>query len=122
MARILIVDDSPVLRRSLRRVLEAEVGITVCAEASNGREAIETARDSNPDLIVLDLSMPVMNGLDAAPHLKHLLPAVPIVMFSSFDSSWLLELAQAAGIATVVGKESPERLVVAIRTLVRAAA
>ena len=121
MARILIVDDSPDLRRSLRRVLESE-GMTVCAEAANGREAIEAACDSNPDLIVLDLSMPVMNGLDAAPRLKQLLPTVPIVMFTSFGEKWVLILAQAAGISTVVGKESPQKLVAAVRSLLRKAA
>ena len=80
--RILIVDDSDQLRKALRAALESELGVT-CTEARNGRDAVNRARELNPDLIVLDLSMPVMNGLDAAPHLKRLLPAVPIVMFTS---------------------------------------
>ena len=69
----------------------------MCAEACNGREAIDQALVFRPDLIVLDLSMPLMNGLDAAPRLKRLMPVVPIVMFTSFDVKVVLGLALAAG-------------------------
>ena len=119
---ILIVDDSAAVRRSLCGLFENEVGIAVCAEASNGREAIDQARIFHPDLIVLDLSMPVMGGLEAAPHLKRLLPAVLIVMFTSFDGKELLALALVAGISMVVGKESPGKLVAAVRSLLAATA
>jgi chemotaxis response regulator CheB len=61
--RILIVDDNPVIRDTLREVLEQESGWEVCGEAANGREGIEKAQQLKPDLIVLDLSMPVMNGI-----------------------------------------------------------
>lgn len=120
--RILIVDDSAVVRRSLRNLLEDEAGLAVCAEASNGREAIDQARKLQPDLIVLDLSMPVMNGLDAAPVLKRLWPAIPIVMFTSFDGHGVSALALAAGVSAVVQKGSPGRLIAAIRDLLRIAA
>ena len=97
--------------------MESKLGVT-CTEARNGRDAVNRVLELNPDLIVLDLSMPVMSGLDAAPHLRRLLPAVPIVMFTTFNGSGVLALALAAGISTVVGKESPDKLVAAVRTLI----
>jgi CheY-like chemotaxis protein len=116
--RILIVDDSDRVRKALRAALEAKLLGVTCTEATDGRDAINRALELNPDLIVLDLSMPVMGGLEAAPHLKRLLPAVPIVMFTNFDGNRLLALARAAGISTVVGKDSPDGLVAVIRTLI----
>ena len=116
--RILIVDDSDRVRKALRAALEAKLLGVTCTEATDGRDAINRALELNPDLIVLDLSMPVMGGLETAPHLKRLLPAVPIVMFTNFDGNRLLALARAAGISTVVGKDSPDGLVAVIRTLI----
>ena len=116
--RILIVDDSDRVRKALRAALEAKLLRVTCTEATDGRDAITRALELNPDVIVLDLSMPVMGGLEAAPHLKRLLPAVPIVMFINFDGNRLLALDRAAGISTVVGKDSPEGLVAVIRTLI----
>jgi len=94
--QILIVDDSDMVRKALRTTLEAELGET-CTQAIDGRDALNRAVELNPDVMVLDLSMPRMNGLDAAPHLKRLLPAVPLVMFSSFAGEAVLALALAAG-------------------------
>ena len=75
--RILIVDDLPELRKLIRAFLEEELGFHVCGEAIDGFDAIEKAKDLKPDLIVLDLSMPRMNGLEAAPRLKKILPKTP---------------------------------------------
>jgi DNA-binding NarL/FixJ family response regulator len=83
---ILIVDDSPVLRKTLRQTLEQGGAWEVCGEAADGREAIKQAQRLKPDLVVLDLSMPVMNGLEAAHELKRLLPSLPLVMFTTFDT------------------------------------
>jgi len=74
---ILIVDDSAVVRKTLRQTLEWQKGWEVCGEAANGRDGIETAQRLKPDLVLLDFSMPVMNGLEAARELKRLLPYVP---------------------------------------------
>jgi len=78
--RILVVDDSPLIRRSLWSLFEEKPDWTVCGEAENGSDAIDKAQKLHPDLIVIDLSMPVMNGIDATRILKRLMPAVPIVM------------------------------------------
>jgi CheY-like chemotaxis protein len=118
---ILIVDDNPVIRRSLRVIFEQE-GWHVCGEASNGREAIAKAEELNPDLIVLDLSMPVMNGMEAAPHLRKALPHVPIVVFSVYASAIPEEEVAAAGITAVVSKADNVRSLVKLaRNLMQAA-
>ena len=120
---ILIVDDSALLRRIIRETLEQQNGWEVSGEAANGREAIEKAQELRPDLIVLDLAMPVMNGLEAARALKRLLPRVPVLMFTNFDAAPLKREALAAGIRAVVSKSgSLQSLVSAIQGLLEPAA
>ena len=85
--RILIVDDNPVVRRILCRIFEVEEGYDVCAEAANGKEAMELARKYKPDLIILDLALPDMSGFDAASELKRLLPDVPIILFTQHSET-----------------------------------
>jgi two-component system chemotaxis response regulator CheY len=82
---VLIVDDNAFVRRALRKLLTRELGVNIC-EAQNGKEAIDKARELQPDLIVLDVSMPLMNGLEAARAIKGLLPAMPIILYSAFLS------------------------------------
>jgi CheY-like chemotaxis protein len=81
---ILVADDNPKIRESLCRLFEAVEGYDVCAQAANGREAIDLALKHRPHLIILDLSMPVMNGLAAARELKKLMPDVPIILFTQY--------------------------------------
>ncbi len=71
---VLIVDDVELIRRALCELFKSEADFDVCGEAENGQEAIEKAQELHPDLIVLDLSMPIMNGIDAARVLKTLMP------------------------------------------------
>jgi len=83
MARtVLVADDSRIIRQTLCRIFEAEENYDICAEATNGQDAIELALKHRPELIILDFSMPVMNGMDAAKELKQLMPAVPIILFT----------------------------------------
>ena len=121
---ILIVDDSEQVRTSLRGMLEDDrTGLSVrCEEASDGRQGITKALQLNPDLIVLDLSMPIMNGLDAAYELKRLLPEVPILMYTSHAGPSLQELASSVGIDKVIDKATPRGLLLAIRALLNLAA
>src|ERR1700733_8075893 len=84
--RILVVDDSSAIRRAFRLLIEQRPGWIVCGEADNGQIAIEKFRDLSPDLVVRDLSMPVMNGLEAARTISHIDPAVPMVMCTLFRS------------------------------------
>jgi|SRR5580704_7923317 YesN/AraC family two-component response regulator len=81
---ILVADDSPIILKALCPILEAEQDYDLCAEATNGQEAIELALKHPPELIILDFSMPVMNGMDAARELRKLLPHVPIIPFTQY--------------------------------------
>src|ERR1700694_3834478 len=84
----------------------------VCGEASNGKKAIAKALELHPDLIVLDLSMPVMNGLDAARELKQLMPTVPLIMYSSFGDTFAEQQARLVGISELVSKSQPAAILV----------
>jgi DNA-binding NarL/FixJ family response regulator len=105
--RILIVDDSSQVRGVMRKVFEAEPGWLVCGEASNGKEGVEMAERVHPNLIILDLSMPVMNGLEAAKILNHSMPTVPLIMFTSFQTPILEREALEAGISKLILKSGP---------------
>ena len=96
--KILIVDDSPLLRRSLRTFFEQELKWSVCGEAVNGRDGIDKASQLRPDLIVMDLVMPSLNGIEATRMIKRLLPSIPIVMFTTFTDSFLTKEALSAGV------------------------
>jgi CheY-like chemotaxis protein len=78
---VLIMDDNAFVRRAVRTLFALEADFLICGEAENGREAIEKAQQLHPDLIVMDLAMPAMNGLEAARALKRVVPTIPIIMF-----------------------------------------
>jgi DNA-binding NarL/FixJ family response regulator len=107
--RILIADDNEWIRKSLANALAAH-NWTLCGEAANGREAIAMARELAPDLIVLDIAMPELDGLHAAAEISKSLPSVPIVAYT-FHKSDRLELeGKKAGIRKVVSKGDPPAL------------
>ena len=101
---ILIADDSLFIREALCNVLEGEEDFEVCGEAENGREAVEKAQELHPDLILLDLSMSVMNGLEATRVLKRIMPEVPVIMFSAYSGSSTEKEALSAGASALVSK------------------
>jgi DNA-binding NarL/FixJ family response regulator len=104
VASILIVDDHPAIRRALRLAFERQAGFTVCGEAEDGFDAIGKAQRLSPDLIVLDLRMPVMDGLEAARELKRLFPRIPLMMLTCYHSSAAEREAKASGVAAVFSK------------------
>jgi DNA-binding NarL/FixJ family response regulator len=109
---ILIVDDHAIIRRGLRQLFESRTGWEVCGEAVNGRDAIEKAHELKPDLIVLDLSMPEMDGLQAARLLRKAMPKVPIILFTNFGQDPFMEReALAVGIREVVSKANSTGLI-----------
>jgi DNA-binding NarL/FixJ family response regulator len=101
---ILIADDSDTFRRALCRAFTRESDFEVCGEAHDGQNAIEKVQRLNPDLIILDLSMPVMNGLEAARAIRNLMPSVPIIMFTFYVESFVEKEAHCAGVNEVVSK------------------
>lgn len=103
---VLVVDDNSAIRKMLATAFLSD-GFKVCAEAENGREGIEAAKQVNPDLIILDLSMPVMNGIEAASELRKLFPTTPIILFTLYGDSVLQKDASKAGINLVLMKTMP---------------
>ena len=96
--RILIADDDSTIRMLFRRLLEAQPDWQVCSEAVNGVEAVEQAARVAPDVAILDLSMPVMNGLDAAREISNSNPELPMLLISVQEiSDQLVEAARKAG-------------------------
>jgi DNA-binding NarL/FixJ family response regulator len=107
---ILLVDDSAVIRTATRHFLESQPGFEVCGEAGDGIQALEKARDLKPDLIILDLAMPHMNGLQTARELRVRKLTVPIILFTWHADAVPFEQAEAAGITAVVSKTNPAEL------------
>ena len=101
---VLIADDQEVIRRMLCFLFASQDDFDVCGEAENGQEAVEMAQLLHPDLIMLDLSMPVMNGIEAACELKRLMPMTPIVVFSEFTDVFSEHEARATGVSALVSK------------------
>jgi DNA-binding NarL/FixJ family response regulator len=101
---ILIVDDNATIRRSLRSWIEQEADWQVCGEAEDGKVAVEKVKELHPDIVLLDLQMPVMNGLEAARQIRVLAPGTAMVIFTMYTGGQLLKEARAVGIADVVSK------------------
>jgi DNA-binding NarL/FixJ family response regulator len=118
LCRILIADDHTPLRTMLKATLEAHPGWQVCAEAANGLEAVQKAAELKPDIIILDLSMPVMNGLEATRKILSASPHVPILMFTNHALSHLALEAEKAGIRRIISKTCEgDELATAVETL-----
>ena len=118
-----LVDDHAAVRGAVSRLIQDVPGFEVCGEEENGRIGIEKAKQLKPDAIVLDLSMPVMNGLEAARILRTLMPAIPILMHTAFTNPALASEALAAGVSKVASKPSPpEALIGDLQALIKDAA
>jgi DNA-binding NarL/FixJ family response regulator len=115
--RILIVDDSAAIRQGLRSSIERQKGLQVCGEAENGENAVAKVKELTPDLVILDLQMPVMNGLDAARRIAQFAPRLPMLMFTMYSNDYLVTEARAAGIRDVFSKSAgiPDGLISAIQ-------
>jgi DNA-binding NarL/FixJ family response regulator len=101
---VLIADDQEVIRRMLCLLVASQSDFKVCGEAENGQEAVEMAQALDPDLIMLDLSMPLMNGLEAACELKRLMPITPIIVFSEYSDVFSEREVRTTGVAALVSK------------------
>lgn len=102
----LVVDDNRAIREMLAHAFLTD-GFKTCGEAANGREAIVLAKQINPDVVVLDLSMPLMNGLSAASELRKIFPNTPIILFTLYGSEVSKAAASAAGVNLVLQKTEP---------------
>ncbi len=117
MITLLLVDDDPLLRQGLRLWLERAPDITVVGEASTDTEAMALAHTLQPDVVLMDLSKPTMNGTAATTGLRASVPRSAVVLLSLYDDAAMRARAHAAGAVTVVGKqEGVQALLAAIRT------
>jgi DNA-binding NarL/FixJ family response regulator len=118
--KILVADDHELMRRGVRSLLEAEVGWKVVGEASNGQELLKKAQETRPDVVVMDIAMPLLNGLEALRRLKKMLPSAKVLILSMYDSEQVARAALEAGARGYVTKADTARdLVLAIESLCR---
>ena len=103
---VLIVDDHEAIRRALRALFRNDPDFIVCGEAIDGLDAIQKAQKLSPDLVILDMAMPEMNGLEAAAALKYILPDVPLILLTAHYTRELELAASASGICAVFSKHA----------------
>jgi DNA-binding NarL/FixJ family response regulator len=116
--RVVIADDHAFVRRGIKTTLEERQGWVVCGEATNGQEAVDLVLDLRPDLVVLDISMPVVNGFQASKTIRHLLPEAKIIILSLHDSPSAQRAALKAGAdAYIIKTSEPSKLFKAIESL-----
>src|SRR5882762_1366890 len=111
--RILVADDHQVVRTGLRALLESKTGWQVCAEAANGREAVEKAGQLKPDVAVLDIGMPLLNGVEATRQIRKLSPQTEILILTMHDSELLIQEVLGAGADGYILKDDADRNLVA---------
>jgi two-component system chemotaxis response regulator CheB len=119
--RILVADDNPLIRKMLCKIFSGHQTLEICDEAVDGREAIEKAERHQPDLIILDLAMPVMDGLKAAQAICKIMPSVPIILFTLHAKTISDFDLKDSGITRVVPKTEMISLVDHAEELLRVA-
>jgi two-component system, NarL family, response regulator LiaR len=102
--RVLIVDDQEFIRRGLRATLSAEKDIEVCAEAVDGRDALAKSLEFRPDVVIMDIVMPRMDGIDATRLLRKALPQAKVLTLSQYDIPEMISEVEKAGAAAFVSK------------------
>jgi DNA-binding NarL/FixJ family response regulator len=118
--RILIADDHPVIRKAVRSILELTPAFEVCGEVPDGAKAIEEAQKLKPDVVLLNVNMPVMGGLQAARRIKDVLPGLAIVVLSSDADQRLVDEAKKIGVRAYIAKtKAGEELVRTIEAAVK---
>ena len=116
--RILLADDHTVVRKGLRLLLESEPGLTVVADAANGREAVALAEQHKPDVVVLDVAMPTLNGIEAARQISTRLPRTAIVFLSMHsDESYVLKALKVGARAYLLKDSAEHDLINAVKAV-----
>ena len=118
--RILIADDHELIRRGLRALLEAQKGWEVCAEAADGRQAVEQARQTKPDVVVMDISMPELNGLEATRQIHKLISSAEILILTMHDSEQIVrEVLEAGAHGYILKSDAGRDMVAGVESLCR---
>jgi DNA-binding NarL/FixJ family response regulator len=116
--RILVVDDHDIIRRGLKQLLTARQGWEVCGEAKTGREAVALAEQMRPEIVVMDISMPELNGLEAARRIHKLLPKIAILILTLHFSDQLVhDIVEAGARAYILKSDADRDLVSAVEAL-----
>ena len=116
--RVVLVDDEPLLRHGLRMIMEGAPGISVIGEAGNGKEGVELILAEEPDVVLMDIRMPVMDGIEATAQLHSLAGArdIPVVMLTAFDTDeFILHALRAGAVGFLLKTTAPEALVASVR-------
>lgn len=121
--RILIADDHEVVRRGVRGLLECEPGLEVCGEAVDGRDAVRKAAALTPDVLVIDIGMPELNGLEAIRQIKQTQPKIAVLVITLHDSEQVVHDVLAAGaMGYVLKSDAGTRLIAGVRTIIEGGA
>ena len=116
--RVLLVDDHPMVREGLRASLDGEEGISIVGDVSNGQEALNLAAEIKPDVVMMDISMPVMNGLEAAELFREQLPDIRVLILTMHeDREYILRMMQSGVAGYVLKDVAAEELLLAIQTV-----
>src|SRR5580700_9188019 len=116
--RILIADDHDLMRRGVKALLQSHAGWEICGEAHTGREAVAKAEELKPDVVILDISMPDLNGVDAAKRIRKASPDTEVLILSVHYSDQLIRDILEAGVRGYIVKSDSDRdLVIAVETL-----
>jgi DNA-binding NarL/FixJ family response regulator len=123
MIRVLLADDEAMIRAGVRSILSTEDDIEVVAEASDGRQAVALARAHRPDIALLDIRMPIMDGLTAAAELRSAVPEVSVVILTTFDEDEYVARALSEGVNGFLLKAAdPRELILGVRAVAEGAA
>lgn len=118
--RILVADDHEAVRKGVCAILSSRGDIEICGEATNGREAVDKTIELKPDLVILDLTMPVLSGVEAVREIRMHLPSVPILVLSMHESKQVIEDIRALGVQGYVTKsEASTTLLLAVDSVLR---
>jgi two-component system invasion response regulator UvrY len=119
MIKVLLADDHSIMRAGLRRIIEESEDIEVVAEADDGKTAIRLAREKGPDVAVIDISMPGLDGLEVISQLKTYLPHLPVIMLTMHEEEqYVVRAIEAGAMGYVTKRSAPEHIVKAIHQVV----
>jgi DNA-binding NarL/FixJ family response regulator len=118
--KVLLVDDHAILRDGLKMVLDAQPGITVVGEAENGREALDLVEELHPDVVVMDIAMPQMNGAEATRQIKRRFPQTRVVILTMHENQqYLMQIVNAGATGAVLKRSAGSELVTAVKAAAR---
>ncbi len=116
--RILVVDDHTIVRQGLKALLEAQPGFQVVGEADNGREAVKKAQELSPEVVIMDIAMPILNGLEATRQIKRVLPETKVIALTMYnDEEYVFQILKSGASGYLIKETAVNELITAIRSI-----